>query len=354
MGNVQTLKMVDKEDNFDIFSVRSTTCLIYSCIINQIQKGGDMSKYDRLIHVLNLLRSRKSLRTADIARECEVSERTVYRDILALSSANVPIYFDDGYKVLSDAFLPPLNFDLEEYLILKLGLTASPLCKDSPFGNSAKRLLAKIDAGLSSSLKDEKHKIDPSLEIDLKCTAEFCKLSLVFGLIEQSILNHRMIRITYDSLESGRAVRDIDPYFLVFRRHAWYMIGFCHKRGEFRAFRLNRIKKVSLLDKNFEKDKKFLLSDFLKNSWEIYCGELVEVKIEFKGKAARLIAEGKYHPSEKIETRTDGKVLYSATVAGTEEIIRWILGFGEEATALEPKELRDEVVRILEKAKSNY
>ena len=56
-----------------------------------------MSKYDRLIHVLNLLRSRKSLKAGNIARECEVSERTVYRDILALSSANVPVYFDDGY-----------------------------------------------------------------------------------------------------------------------------------------------------------------------------------------------------------------------------------------------------------------
>ncbi|MCJ7509107.1 MAG: YafY family transcriptional regulator [candidate division Zixibacteria bacterium] len=313
-----------------------------------------MSKYDRLIHVLNLLRSRKSLRTADIAKECEVSERTVYRDILALSSANVPIYFDDGYKLLSDAFLPPLNFDLEEYLILRLGLTASPLCKDSPLGKSAKKLLAKIDAGLPSGLKDQKSKVDPSLEIDLKCTAEFCKLSLIFGLIEQSILHHRMIRITYDSLESGIAVREVDPYCLVFRRHAWYMIGFCHKRNEFRTFRLNRIKKVALLDRNFEKSKDFVLSDFLKHSWEIYCGEPVEVKVEFKGKAARLVTEGKYHSSEKIENRKDGKVLYSATVAGTEEITRWILGFGEEATVLEPKELKDEIVNILDKTKVNY
>ena len=313
-----------------------------------------MSKYDRLIHVLNLLRSRKSLRTADIAKECEVSERTVYRDILALSSANVPLYFDDGYKLLSDAFLPPLNFDIEEYLILKLGLTASPLCKDSPFGKRAKRLLSKIDAGLSSNLKDSKEKIDPSLEIDLKCTADFCKLSLIFGLIEQSILNHRIIRITYDSLESGKSVRDVDPYYLVFRRHAWYMIGFCHKRNEFRTFRLNRVKKISLLDKDFQKDKNFVLSEFLKDSWEIYQGQPVEVKIEFKGKAARLITEGKYHPSEKVEIRKDGKIIYNARVAGTEEICRWVLGFGEEAVVLEPKELKDKVVDILDKTKVNY
>lgn len=313
-----------------------------------------MSKYDRLIHVLNLLRSRKSLKAADIARECEVSERTVYRDILALSSANVPVYFDDGYKLLSDAFLPPLNFDMEEYLILKLGLTASPLCKDSPFGKSAKKLLSKIDAGLSSTLKEDKSKIDPSLEIDLKCTSDFCKLSLTFSLIEQSILNHRMIRITYDSLESGKSLREVAPYCLVFRRHAWYMIGFCHKRNGFKTFRLNCVKKVSLLDRNFEKDKNFSLSDFLKNSWEIYSGEPTEIKIELRGKAARLVSEGKYHPSEKMEKRGGGKVIYTAKVAGTEEITRWILGFGEEAKVLEPKELREQVVDILKRAKNNY
>jgi predicted DNA-binding transcriptional regulator YafY len=80
-----------------------------------------MSKYDRLLHILNLLRSRRSLRAKDLARECEVTERTIYRDVLSLSSANVPVYFDDGYKLLSDAFLPPLNLTKEEFIVTHLG-----------------------------------------------------------------------------------------------------------------------------------------------------------------------------------------------------------------------------------------
>lgn len=65
-----------------------------------------MSKTDRLLFILNLIRSRRNLKARDLAKECEVSERTIYRDIMDLSSANIPIYFDDGYKFLTDAFLP--------------------------------------------------------------------------------------------------------------------------------------------------------------------------------------------------------------------------------------------------------
>ena len=78
-----------------------------------------MAKYDRLLYILNLLRSRKNLNARNIAEECGVTERSIYRDILSLSEANVPIYYDCGYKLASDNFLPPLNFDFDEYQFLK-------------------------------------------------------------------------------------------------------------------------------------------------------------------------------------------------------------------------------------------
>ncbi|MFH0930314.1 MAG: HTH domain-containing protein, partial [Candidatus Zixiibacteriota bacterium] len=81
-----------------------------------------MGKADRLLLILNLIRSRRNLRAKDLALECGVSERTIFRDINAISSANIPIYFENGYKFLTDAFLPPLNFSLDEYLVLYLGL----------------------------------------------------------------------------------------------------------------------------------------------------------------------------------------------------------------------------------------
>lgn len=313
-----------------------------------------MSKYDRLLHILNLLRARQGLKTSDLAKECEVSERTIYRDVIALSSANIPIYFDKGYRLLSDAFLPSLNFTLEDYLVLKLSLSSSVLMENSPLKKYAKAVLAKIEANLNPALKKDLEKIQEPLKISIKSSSDFSKLSLMFKLIEQCILNKKSLKIEYESLETGITTRQVDPYSLIFRRHAWYLIGLCHLRNQIRIFRLNRIKKVSLLDKSFETDPNFSLSTFFKDSWEIYQGEPVMVKVKFKGMGAKVVESGQYHPSEKLSKLRDGSLTYEVKVNGIEEIFRWILGFGENAEVLEPPELREKMRKTAENLSKIY
>ncbi len=313
-----------------------------------------MSKYDRLLNLLSLLRSRNNLKASDLAHECEVSERTVYKDIVSLSSANIPIYFDDGYKLLTDAFLPPLNFSLEDYLLLKLGLNSTPVGNDTPLGKSAKRILSKIDAGLSPEVKNRLGDLGDPLRMNMKTTADFSKLGLVFSLIEQSILNKRTIRLDFEAQDSGKSLKEVDPYSLIFRRHSWYLLGFCHTRKEIRVFRLNRIKKVTLTDKNFERKPGFSVEEFFKDSWEVNQGKTAEVKLRFTGKAVKLIESNQHHPSEKLNKEKDGSLVYSIRVNGTEEITRWIMGFGDMVEVLEPEELRKDIKDKVQKMQKLY
>ena len=104
-----------------------------------------MPKYDRLLHILNLLRARRNMNAAALARECGVTERSVYRDIISLSEANIPIYYDHGYRLASDNFLPPLNFDYEEYHCLRLALDSSPLAKAGYYAEVLRRVRAKVE-----------------------------------------------------------------------------------------------------------------------------------------------------------------------------------------------------------------
>jgi len=283
-----------------------------------------------------------------------VSERTIYRYINALSSANIPIYFDQGYRLLSDAFLPPLNLTLDDYLVLKTALSSSVFANRSPLRKQAKSVLAKIEANLGSAVTKDLGKLRDVAWVNVKATSDFSRLSLTFKLIEQSILNRKSLKIVYESLKSGESSRDVDPYSLVFRRHAWYLIGFCHRRNEVRLFRLSRIKKITLLDKSFEKKQDFFLSDFFKDSWELYQGEPVCVRIKFRGITAKVIESGQHHPSEKITKLKDGSLTYEVKVNGTEEICRWVLGFGEDAKVLEPKELKEKIRLTVEKMKRVY
>jgi predicted DNA-binding transcriptional regulator YafY len=319
-----------------------------------LEKGSKYVQYDRLLHILNLLRAKRGFKASDLAKECEVSERTIYRDIISLSSANVPIYFDNGYRLLSDAFLPPLNLTLEDYLTLKFSLSSSILAERSPLRKYAKSVLAKIEANLNPNLKADIDKLEERLKISVKSTFDFSKLSLIFKLIEQSMLNKKSLEIEYESLETGLTTRRVDPYSLIFRRHAWYLIGLCHLRGEIRIFRLNRIKKVTLLDKSFEIKPDFSLSVFFRDSWEIYQGEPVVVKVSFKGIGAKVVESGQHHPSEKISKLKDGSLIYEVRVNGIEEISRWILGFGESAEVSEPKELREKMKSTAENLSRIY
>jgi predicted DNA-binding transcriptional regulator YafY len=157
--------------------------------------------------------------------------------------------------------------NLEDYLVLKTALSSSAFANQSPLRKQAKSVLAKIEASLNPSISKDLDKLKDVASVNVKSTSDFSKLSLMFKLIEQSILNRNSIKLVYESLKSGESSRDVDPYSLVFRRHAWYLVGFCHRQNEIRLFRLNRIKKISLLDKSFQKKQGFSLSDFFKDSW---------------------------------------------------------------------------------------
>ena len=313
-----------------------------------------MSKFERLLFLLDLIRSKPGLQIAELSKECKISGRSVYRDIATLCKAGVPIGFDQGYRLLSSAFLPPLNLNLKEYLVLKLGLTNSVLSKNEIFQKTSQQILNKIDSGLNPELKNRITPESEPFKVDVKESSEMNKQILWFKPLELAILNNQRVRLTYETLQSGETVREIEPYGLVFKRHAWYLVAYDRLREDYRTFRLSRVKKLSLLDQTFARDKSFSLEKYFEGSWEMYQGETIDFKIRFWGKGAKVIETGKRHPTEKIEKLKDGSVIYSASAKGEEEILRWILTFGEEAEILQPVSLKEKMQEMVEKMHQIY
>jgi predicted DNA-binding transcriptional regulator YafY len=302
-----------------------------------------MAKQDRLLYILNLLRSRKSLNAARLAEESGVTERTIYRDIISLSEANIPIYYDNGYKLASDLFLPPLNFNFDEYRALKLALESTPLRETEKYRPILKRIQAKVEGGLSSQVMARKRTSVDDAFIDIPATPDGNMKTGYYALIEQGINERRQLTMVYDSVDTGTTRREVDPYFIVFRRRAFYFVGFCYLRREFRTFRLDRIKELTLDDRYFVRKAGVNARTYFIGSWELYRGEPQEVKVKFTGRAARVVLSSRHHKNEKVEVLTDGAAGYRVTVSGLEEVYRWILGFGPEAEVLAPKELRERI-----------
>ncbi len=304
-----------------------------------------MHKYDRLMYILNSLRSRKNLSANRLAEECGVTERSIYRDILSLSEANVPIYYDRGYKLASDNFLPPLNFDLDEYNCLQMALESTPLAKTDKYQALVRRIKAKIDSGLSETVKNKRRFTPASTHIEIPVTSTIDQPGL-FSQIELAIQEDRCLEIDYDSIESGKSKRLVEPYFIVFRIRAFYMVGFCRRTNDFRTFRIDRISEISVTDQTFVRKTGITAKSYFDGSWGVFTGQRTSVTLLLKGNAARIVLSGKHHPGEQVEKLRDGTVRYKVTTRGTEEIQRWILSFGGEVEVIEPKELCENLSRL--------
>jgi predicted DNA-binding transcriptional regulator YafY len=341
------LKIGDRVNTCGIIAVDKDVGSIYYSLMR-------MAKYDRLLFILNLLRTRRNLNAAKIADECGVTERTIYRDVISISEANVPIYYDRGYKYATDNFLPPLNFNIDEYLTLISIMESSPLYKSGHSRKQIKSIKTKIEACLSQNVRQEKSFALSPTRIDIKSTDSGDDKDKYYSIIEEGIKTRRTVSLIYDSIESGLTTREIEPYFMIFIERAFYFVGYCYLRKDLRTFRIDRIRGITLTGKTFVPRKGIDAADYFRNSWGVFSGETVCVRAILSGKAARIVQMGKHHASEEIIRLDDGKIEYRVTVSGIDEICRWLLGFGGDVSVIEPEELKNEITKRAGDILQNY
>lgn len=305
-----------------------------------------MSKQDRLFYILNLLQARKNLNAEKLAVECGVTERSIYRDIVALSEANIPIYYDNGYKLASNNFLPPFNFDFEEYLCIRLAIESCPLNETGKYRRILQKVRAKIETRLSDTVRDRSRFSPQTTHVDIPVSQEQERGEEFYGRIEQAADTCHCLKLKYDSVKSGLSERIVEPYFIIFKGRAFYFVAFCRLRNELRTFRLDRVVGIELTGDRFVRRNDVTPESYFDQSWLVYSGDPVKVVVHFTGDAARVVQSGKHHPDESIRDLGNGKVEYTVVTRGLDEIQRWILGFGRAAIVISPPQLRENLAVI--------
>jgi predicted DNA-binding transcriptional regulator YafY len=137
--------------------------------------------------------------------------------------------------------------------------------------------------------------------------------------------------------------------------HALYLIGFDETRGGLRTFKLERIRTLALTSVQFEPPPDGEIEAALDRAWGIVADQpVVQVVLRFDRSIAPRVAETTWHPTQSLEKHADGSLTWSARVAGTLEILPWILGWGADVEILAPSALRDEVAGIVLRAAARY
>ncbi|MEO6904685.1 MAG: YafY family protein [Bacteroidia bacterium] len=216
----------------------------------------DTKRLSRLTAILTQLQTKRLLTATELAKNFSVSTRTIYRDIKALEQANVPIVTDEGkgYSLAQGYSIPPIMFTESEANAL---ITAEKLIlnnKDSSFIKEYTEAINKIKAVLRNNTKDKANLL--SNRIVFRHTKENNQTSNYLSSLQLALTNLTLAKIEYNSPETNKTTnRIIEPFGLYSTQENWLIIAYCHLRKEFRSFRLDRIKQLTILDKNFEPHK---------------------------------------------------------------------------------------------------
>lgn len=314
------------------------------------QPMGRLTKSIRIYRLIDLLNTKRHYLTSKvIAEELGVAERTVYRDIDALTRLGVPVYNDNGYKLLDTVHIRKPDLTPDDIQTLKMLIQASPLMKINDLKQRSALLVAKLESLFPRGGLDE--------EIAFS-TADVIKperLKVKIRDLEAALGEKRVCRILYHGLKDPvPQERTIFPYAITIRAGCWYLVAFDRDREDYRTFRLERILEMTIQADQFRRDERFCINEFFANSWGVFRGDPTRVEIRLTGYAARLAAERNWPAERSIAWQDAETAILTATVEGTEELLAWTLSMGRHAQILSPESLREQAIHEAEQILECY
>ena len=321
-----------------------------------------VGKIRRMLQLLEQLQSGRTLSSAQLAEQCGVSRRTVFRDLKMLQESGVELLYDaqrQGYWIPGHAFLPPTNLTLAETLSL-LVLTREATSGDRaiPFQEVARDASMKLQSNLPHHLTSYAGEMSEAFTIQAEpqATNQLGGREHYERMVEAAI-QKRKVRIRYDSLAEKSQIQTLlSPYRLLFRRHAWYVIGRSSVHRAVRTFHVGRILSSESTEEEFTVPPRFSLKRYFGQAWNLVRepNAREQVTIRFQPLVARNVAEVAWHATQKVIWNPDGTMDFTVTVDGIHEISWWILSYGDQALVLEPQSLRELVADRAKKMAAQY
>lgn len=281
-------------------------------------------KQSRLFGILYELLERGQVSAPALAQQFEVSVRTIYRDIDALSAAGVPVYAlpgrGGGYALLDGQTLSRslLSGDEQERILLAL--------QTLPPAQADRALLSKLSALFGRAAADW-------ITVDFTPWGGGGAESERFSLLKEAILSRRALTFTYAAAGRAPETRRVFPARLAFQGQAWYLQGVCQARGAYRTFKLSRMAGLRLEDETFAPlpAPPPLLPDAPDAA-------LTRLTLRFSPDAAFRVYD-EFFP-EQIEPQADGALVVRAAFPGDGWLDGYLLSFGGEVEVVEPPAVR--------------
>ena len=297
-------------------------------------------KMNRMLEIVYVLFEKKTVTAKELAEYFEVSQRTIYRDLEALSGAGIPIYTNKGKGGgihLLDNYVIKKSMvsdkDQLEIISCLQGMKALNVPDVEPVLKKLAVLFQRnepkwIDVDFShwGGGEDEKEK---------------------FRDLKNAIIHKNRIQFDYFSAYGEKSERVVEPLQLIFKGQAWYVYGYCMVRNAYRMFRVTRIKSLLVSNEGFER---ILIEDTVNFSKEII--ETITLVLIIEDTMAYRVYD-EFEQTEIVKNE-DGSFLVTKSMPRNDWLYGYILSFGEYAEVLQPQFLRDGIREKLEKNLNKY
>lgn len=312
-------------------------------------------KADRLIALLLLLQSRRQCSARVLAENLEVSERTIYRDVDALSAAGVPVYAERGSAggiVLADGYRRALTHFSEDEIRALFVSGASPLA-DLGLEAGFNRALEKLHGALADVSQRAAEKARSRIHIDGRRWNQPEPPRRLLTALRRAVWDDRRLAIVYEDRNRARSSRTIDPLGLVSKAGVWYLVA--RYGGELRTFRADRVRRVEESAERFTRPPDFDLERYWSESSARFsqASRSAECVATFRVRNGALERITAYWPAE-IASEGSRTSLVRVTFPGSETAIVQAVAWAGDATLLEPAELRGGVVTAAQRAVTLY
>lgn len=312
---------------------------------------------ERMHRIHQAIKSGRLPNCSTLAKELEVTPKTVMRDISFMRDTfNLPLEYDGtchGYRYTGEVEdFPDFEVGAEELAALFLARTAMESIRGTELAEKLREVFGRMTRSISERVRLDWADLDEAFSRKVpEIRGRDVKL---FGQLADAVVRQVEIAFHYRKLAGDKAEpRRVRPLHLGEVEGAWYLIGEDVDREALRTFALPRITRLRVGETTFERPARFDGREHLRRSFGIWTvagdDSLRLVTIRLRDYAARLAQERRWHPTQEVRLLDEsGRHVELCFEAGAlEEVVRWVLSFGSKAEVVGPQELkkmvRDEV-----------
>jgi predicted DNA-binding transcriptional regulator YafY len=303
---------------------------------------------DRLLSILLLLQTNGRMSARQLADRLEVSERTIYRDIDALSGAGVPIYCERGPKggaALLDDFRTELTGLTEDEARALFTFGGPQVAADLGVGPRLEAALRKLLAALPAPYRAGAERARQRVHVDARAWGRTGEETPHLRVIQDAVWSDQRLRVRYRRGEGRPVERLVDPYGLVAKAGVWYLVAGTPDGGPERTYRVSRMEAAEPAGEAFERPQGFDLA----RSWDRSRADferrgaayrlLVRVAPEVLPLLLRMVGNRVTEAIEQLDDAPDGTLL-RLTFPAPGAALAALAAFGAEIEVLEPAEFR--------------